>query len=406
MDTLKQEKRLEQEKIFKTIDRRRRLEVSTPLEPSRIQNFMGLFPPRKSIPLTQIFSEINQVTGFLNHFEPFDSRRRSRKPDPLYFYAGLLSRTQRKGLKQLGKPFANLESRRLKETLRIYFTQESLKAATQALLRFAEDLDVTSFLETGFSVYAFPKAQEKFSSPGVICCPLPEFPYALDMLLGNPAAPPEERDILIQNPQECTELFFGIANLLNFSYALHVEDLGAYKLYGTETTKVSLKNFEPDAQVSMDVIAQNWDDIIRFAATIKTGYTSASILIPKFINRFEEPIYLGIRELGRVQQTMFLLNYINTLELRQTIEAHVSKRKYHHKLSSLIQAPLKPSEFISYENRELNAACLNLIQSCIQVWNCVYLSKRIQKQPAEVGDFRQTVKSGFIPLARHIDFSQ
>ncbi|MBF0234419.1 MAG: Tn3 family transposase [Desulfamplus sp.] len=397
---------MEKEKKFISIDRKRGFELTTPLEQNRIQEFIRLFPPRKSIPLTQIFNEINQTTGFLDRFEPFYSRRRSRKPDPLYFYAALLSRTQRKRLKQLGKPFAKLEQRQLKETLQIYFTLESLKEANRAVKSFVEDLEIASLPETGFSQYSFTDKENLFSRPTVLCCSATDFPYALDLLLGNPAAPLEEGNLLIKKPMECVELLFGIAKLLGFAYAMRIKDFGKYTLYGFENTDSQLKNFTPDGQIDAGVIEANWDEMLRFAVTIHTGHTPASILIPKFMNRFDDPLYLGIRELGRVQQTIFMLKYIDNLKLRQTIETHWTKSKYHQKLSSLLQTPPKPSEFTSYQDRELNAACKTLIQNCILAWNYLYLSKRMEEKSGGMKDFKKAIQSGFIPLGKHIDFSQ
>jgi len=115
---------------------------------------------------------------------------------------------------------------------------------------------------------------------------------------------------------------------------------------------------------------------------------------------------LGFRELGRIQQTIFILKYIENLELRQTIENHFAKSKFHQKLSGLIQKPRKQSEFIGYEDRQLNGGCKNLINNCIMAWNYLYLSNKMHEKSADIEELTQTIKHGFIPVWKHIDMTK
>ena len=159
-----------------------------------------------------------------------------------------------------------------------------------------------------------------------------------------------------------------------------------------------------DALVNAKLIDKNWDEILRFIATIKTGYTSASILIPKLINRFDDPIFLGVRELGRIEQTMFILKYIQSVELRQIIEAHLAKANIYKQMSASIQKPIGMSEFIPYESKILNDACKVLIENCILAWNYLYLAKVIKETSSNKDELLKIIQYGYIPTWEHIKF--
>ena len=153
--------------------------------------------------------------------------------------------------------------------------------------------------------------------------------------------------------------------------------------------------------INYDLISDNWQEMLRFVATIKTGYSSAAVLIPKFINRFEDPMFIGLREAGKLIQTLFILKYIDKVELRQTIEHHLDKAQFHAGLSKFIQKPQRASEFISFNDKEFNDACASLLKNCIIAWNFDYLAKKRQ----HIADFSEILKYGFVPYWKHIAFS-
>jgi TnpA family transposase len=141
--------------------------------------------------------------------------------------------------------------------------------------------------------------------------------------------------------------------------------------------------------------------MLRFVATIKTGYTPASVIIPKLWNRFEDPMFIGLRGLGRMCQSIFILKYIDTVELRQTIERHLEKAALHAGLSKFIQKPLGKSEFIPHEDREFNDVCASLLKNCILAWSFAYLSQIEQDTP----DMEEILRYGYVPVWKHVAFS-
>jgi TnpA family transposase len=86
--------------------------------------------------------------------------------------------------------------------------------------------------------------------------------------LGNASAPIKKDNILIKDKMACREVLFGIADLLGFSYATRIKNFGEYKIYSNEG--YDAKHFKADAVIDSDLIAENREGLIRFAATIKS----------------------------------------------------------------------------------------------------------------------------------------
>ena len=291
----------------------------------------------------------------------------------------------------------------MEDIFRGYFALSNLGRANKRLRRFIDDMELSQLSETGGNQYYFTDKHKLLSHSTILCCSDLEFPYALDRLLGNDSVPIEEEDIIIKDHMSCKECLFGVADLLGYSYTTRITDFSKFNIYGTDGANIT-GLIKPDALIKTKLIEKNWDEILRFIATIKTGYTSASILIPKIINRFDDPIFLGLRELGRMRQTIFILRYIESVELRQIIEAHLEKTDIYKKMSVSIQKTTGKTKFIPYENRKLNDACKVLIENCILAWNYLYLATVIKETTSNKDKLLKIIKYGYIPTWKHINF--
>ena len=393
------------QEILIATDRKRGFELSTPIAKNAyINKFKKLFPKSKSISLIEVLDTINNKTGFINSFIPYDFEPRTKKPEAIYFYAVVIEHTQRKGINKIISKFENLIESKVEKTSHEYFTEENLKRAIGDVTKFIENSEISYAPKTGINRYFFTDKKNMKSKPTVLCCSAIEFPYAIDCLLGNSSAPILEDEILIKDENSCNELLFGIADLLGFSYAFRIIDFEKHKIYGNKGIDQGL--FSPDAVINYNLIENNWDEMTRFIATIHTGHTAASIIIPKLWNRFKEPIFLGLRELGRINQTLFILKYINNVELRQSIEIHLEKSDFHRKMEMKIQKTPGKMEYISHSDRILNDLCMQLIKKCVIAWNYLYLSNMVDTESKDNDELIKIINLGWIPILNHIDMTQ
>jgi TnpA family transposase len=69
-------------------------------------------------------------------------------------------------------------------------------------------------------------------------------------------------------------------------------------------------------------IENHWQDILQVVLSIQTGKVSSSVLLRKLGNYSRKNrLYQAFQELGRVIRTVFLLQYISDMKLRQQITA-------------------------------------------------------------------------------------
>ena len=86
-------------------------------------------------------------------------------------------------------------------------------------------------------------------------------------------------------------------HMTKITFAPRFKNLSDQTLYGLKSTKVSKNDFiVPKKYIKSELITQNYDDILRFAATIKLRYAPASQLFKRLNsyskrNRSVNPVY-------------------------------------------------------------------------------------------------------------------
>src|SRR6266567_4336313 len=73
------------------------------------------------------------------------------------------------------------------------------------------------------------------------------------------------------------------------------------------------------------IIEEQWDQILRFIATIKLKETTASQLFRRLSSYSKQhPLYRALKAFGQIIKTIFLLKYIDDVTLRQVIEKQLN----------------------------------------------------------------------------------
>ncbi len=86
--------------------------------------------------------------------------------------------------------------------------------------------------------------------------------------------------------------------------------------------------------INWEIIRTHWMDLMQVVLSISTGKRSSAILLRKLGNYSRKNrLYQAFRELGRVIRTIFLLEYISDLKLRQQITAATNKVEAYHGFS-------------------------------------------------------------------------
>ncbi len=89
--------------------------------------------------------------------------------------------------------------------------------------------------------------------------------------------------------------------------------------------------------VDWTLIENNWKDMMQMVLSIQHGKVSPTLVLKRLGTRSRKnQLYLAFRELGRVIRTIFLLEYISDVELRESITAETNKVESFHNLSDWI----------------------------------------------------------------------
>jgi len=164
----------------------------------------------------------------------------------------------------------------------------------------------------------------------------------------------------------------------------------------------------PSRGIHGKLIEENWDDVLRFMATIKLKYTPASQLLKRLSSYAKEhPLYKALKEFGRIIKSLFILTYLDDVVLRQRIEKQLNKIEFANKFSKAIIGDNKQEfEVGAKEEQEIMAACNILIQNCVTLWNYLYLSQLIANNadPAEQKQMFEGIAKGSSTNWRHINF--
>lgn len=113
----------------------------------------------------------------------------------------------------------------------------------------------------------------------------------------------------------------------------HIKDLKFYKP-DTATIYEHIENLF-DQPINWKQIQRHLEDMFRVALSITSGKMKAADILRKLGNRSRKnKLYFAFRELGRVVRTLFLLRYIDDIDLRTLIHAATCKSEEFHQFQN------------------------------------------------------------------------
>ncbi len=200
--------------------------------------------------------------------------------------------------------------------------------------------------------------------------------YVLDGLLYH------ESDLRIEEHYTDTAGFtdhvFALMHLLGFRFAPRIRDLGETKLYipKRDATYEGLKSMI-GGSLNIKLIRTHWDEILRMATSIKQGTVTASLMLRKLGSYpRQNGLAVALRELGRIERTQFILNWLQSVDLRRRVHAGLNKGEARNALArAVFFNRLGEIRDRSFEQQRYRASGLNLVTAAIVLWNTVYLER-------------------------------
>ncbi len=122
-----------------------------------------------------------------------------------------------------------------------------------------------------------------------------------------------------------------------------------------------------------------YHEILRQVTSIKHGTVTASLMLRKLGSYpRQNGLAVALRELGRIERTLFILDWLQSVELRRRVHAGLNKGEARNALArAVFFNRLGEIRDRSFEQQRYRASGLNLITAAIVMWNTVYLQRAV-----------------------------
>jgi TnpA family transposase len=179
-----------------------------------------------------------------------------------------------------------------------------------------------------------------------------------------------------------TDVIFGIFWLLGIQFSPRIADIG-----GTRFWRIDPKaDYGPLNQiarhkVSTKPIAQNWDDLLRVAGSLKLGFVHPHNLMRMLqTNDQPTPLARGLQQLGRIVKTNYLLPYIDDENERRRVLIQLNRHEGRHDLARDVFHGGRGELRQRYrEGQEDQLGALGLVVNAIVLWNTMYMDAALRQ---------------------------
>lgn len=400
------------------------------------------FPNNEYISIVDVLDSINSETDFLSSFQHHSQSKSRVKYNALL--AAILGYGCNLNLNKMGKISKGISESQLDNIKSWYFSEENTQEANDKIISFTDSLEIvktvrnnqginhtssdgqkyniSKFIDStnaGYSFkyfgtdkgvvdYKFIDESHRLFHSKVINVNERESGYVIDGLLHNDVV---KSDIHSTDTHGFTEIIFGLTHLLGFSFAPRIKNVKNQQLYAFNTPKFYQDlqfKLIPKRKIKVQLITDNWDDILRFIITMKEKKASATQLLKRLTSYSKQhKLYTALKELGKIIKTDFLLSYIDDMQLRQRIEKQLNKVEASNRFSKAVFFG-NNSEFTVSTAEEQNIAnnSKRLIQNVIILWNYMFINKKVQQANnlTERNEILKAMKNSSIVHWSHINF--
>lgn len=217
----------------------------------------------------------------------------------------------------------------------------------------------------------------------VIPATVSEAPYILDGLLMNDAGRCVRQHFA--DTGGFTDHVFAACALLGYRFAPRIRDLPQKRLYAftPNATPANVRALV-GGKINEPLIERNWPDILRIMATIAAGIVAPSQILRKLGSYpRQNELALALREVGRIERTLFMIDWILDAGLQRQAQIGLNKGEAHHALKRAISFHRRGEiRDRSGEGQHYRIAGMNLLAAIIIFWNTMKLGEVVNTRAA------------------------
>ncbi len=365
----------------------------------------------RTMRLPDLLIEVDNDLRFTDHFMPPAQRGGRDAEDVCTLLAVVLAHGCNIGVHTMAQITQGVTYKQLKRVSDWQMTEEAQRDALAALVHAISRLDTTlhwgegrtsasdgqrfamprkvlqqtystRFSDFALEFYSFVADNYApfYSTP--IECTDRDAAFVLDGLLYN------ESDLDLEehytDTHGYTEINFAAFAMLGRRFCPRIRGLQKQRLYRLDIGRdygplVGLVG-RADRTIDPQVIAEQWDRMGQFYASLESGHTTASVALKRLAsctakNRF----YRANRDLGRVFKTEFLLGYLSEPQLRARIRRGLLKVEQLHALARDVYYGRRGRINARELHEQMNScSCLTLILACVIYWQAKEISRVVR----------------------------
>lgn len=236
------------------------------------------------------------------------------------------------------------------------------------------DINARHGKEPGVAFYTHISDQFGPFHTKVIAATASEAPHVLDGLLEHQSG--LQIGEHYTDTGGATDHVFALLSFLGFRFAPRLRDLKDRRFYVLSGMPIpeACKGLI-GATVDAARIEAHWDEVLRLTVSISAGHVSASEVLKKLASYPRtNSLAWALREIGRLERTLFALAWLREPELRRRASAGLNKGEARNALArAVFFHRLGELRDRSFENQAFRASGLNLLIAAIILWNTRYL---------------------------------
>ena len=386
--------------------------------------------------ITEVLHEVSRMTGFASAFTNLRTGERCENENALL--AAILADATNLGLGRMAAASQGVTRDQLLWTAGAYIRPETYKAAPARIIDAHHALPVAALWgdgtssssdgqffrsakrgdaagevnarygnDPGLSFYTHVSDQHGPYSVRVMSATGHEAPYVLDGLLHHGTGLRIATHYV--DTGGASDHVFILCAMLGFRFCPRLRDFPDRKLACLEP-QAAYKELAPlfGRRIRTGIIREHWGEVVHLVASLKAGTVAPSAMLKRLAAyQRQNQLDLALQELGRIERTLFMLDWLESPELRRRCHAGLNKSEQRHALAQVV-CTFKQGRIADpgHDAQQFRASGLNLVIAAIVFWNSTYLSDAVAHLRARGETMPDSLLAHTSPLSwEHIGFS-
>ena len=401
--------------------------------------------------IEHLLMEVDTLCGFSQHLKPPPAEASASDGDDLLrltperrysaLMAAVVAHGTNLGIAAMADSTEDLTVRVLQHVSRTCLRDETIQRANAAIVNYHQALDVSQYWGKGqiassdgqrfgvrgssllaafypryfgyydraVSVYTHLSDQYSVFNTQVISCAEREALYVLDGLLENDTELPIGTHIV--DTAGCTDQVFGLCYLLGFTFMPRLKNLASRRLFkpvGSPEEGLFGSRSYPQldalfsATVDLNLIAEQWEGLVRVAASLKNRVVSANVIARRLASSASSNrLAKALLHLGQLVRTIYLLRYFNDPNMRQQVRTQLNRGEARQDLAQWLffadQGMFRSGDYYQIMNR---ASCLSVLSNAVLVYNTLRIGRVLERAKAQGQECSPEAIAHVSPLAR------